>query len=63
LGKPTKLRRLFTRAGAGAPKSAPPRLPPDAFDMLINRLDHLQEQIDGLKVHIAELQENKLPRR
>jgi hypothetical protein len=30
--------------------------------MLIKRLDHLQEQVDGLKVHVAELQENQ-PRR
>lgn len=30
--------------------------------MLIKRLDHLQEQVDGLKVNVAELQENQ-PRR
>jgi hypothetical protein len=63
LGKPAKLRRLFARAEPRHPRSTPPKLPSDAFDLLITRLDHLQEQVDGLKVLVAELQESKPPRR
>jgi hypothetical protein len=63
LGKPAKLRRLFSREEPRPQRSASPTLPSDAFDLLIRRLDHLQEQIDGLKVHVAELQENKPQRR